>query len=255
MAALGVGLLLNAPAGADVWDVQTQNDNGNGTQNELVHGSDQLHDLGALAGPVADQDWFRISQKPFSSYEVVADTTSGDIGNGLGVTLVDSGGATITASSDVGVGFSKTLRFVNATASAVDTQFVRVTAACGTTCAADDVYRIRSYETTYAIPRFNNSGTQTTVLIVQNPTNYTIAGTVYFWNAAGTLLNPGGFAINLTGKQTQVLSTSSVGGVAGQSGAITLSHNGRYGDLAGKAVALEPSTGFSFDTPMVPRPH
>jgi hypothetical protein len=27
----------------------------------------------------------------------------------------------------------------------------------------------------------------------------------------------------------------------------------RYGEVAGTTVALEPSTGFSFDTPMVPR--
>ena len=43
-------------------------------------------------------------------------------------------------------------------------------------------------------------------------------------------------------------------GVAGQGGTITVSHDGRYGDLAGKTVALEPSTGFSFDSPMLPVP-
>jgi hypothetical protein len=41
--------------------------------------------------------------------------------------------------------------------------------------------------------------------------------------------------------------------VAGHAGTITVSHDGRYGDLAGKTVALEPSTGFSFDSPMEPR--
>jgi hypothetical protein len=45
-----------------------------------------------------------------------------------------------------------------------------------------------------------------------------------------------------------------VAGVAGQGGAITVSHDGRYGDLSGKTVALEPSTGFSFDSPMLPVP-
>ena len=30
-----------------------------------------------------------------------------------------------------------------------------------------------------------------------------------------------------------------------------MTHDGRYGAIAGKAVALEPSTGFSFDSPMV----
>ena len=35
----------------------------------------------------------------------------------------------------------------------------------------------------------------------------------------------------------------------GTSGTITITHNGRYGQLAVKAVALEPTTGFSFDIP------
>jgi hypothetical protein len=30
-------------------------------------------------------------------------------------------------------------------------------------------------------------------------------------------------------------------------------NNGPYGSLTGKAVALEPATGFSFDTPLTPR--
>jgi len=252
-----VSLLLAAgmPAGADVWDVQTDNDNGTGTENELVHGSDQLHDLGALPGPTADEDWYLMSQQPYSSYEVVADATSGDIGPTLELDRIGSDGSTVVQSSvAVGVGYSRSLRFRNTGATAVDDQFVRVqSGSCTTACTSNDVYRLRFYETTYAIPRFNNSGTQITVLILQNPTDYTIGGTVYFWSASGTLL--GSSAFNLVKKQTLVLATSTVAGVSGQSGAITVSHDGRYGDLSGKAVALEPATGFSFDSPMVPRPH
>jgi hypothetical protein len=50
-----------------------------------------------------------------------------------------------------------------------------------------------------------------------------------------------------------VLQTQSVAPAV--SGSITLSHDGRYGELAGKAIALEPATGFSFDTPLLHRPH
>jgi hypothetical protein len=32
-----------------------------------------------------------------------------------------------------------------------------------------------------------------------------------------------------------------------------VSNDGRYGSLAGKAVAVEPATGFTFDTAMTPR--
>jgi hypothetical protein len=113
------------------------------------------------------------------------------------------------------------------------------------------VYRLRAYETTYAVPRFNNSASQTTVLLVQNPSSYTIAGNVYFWNVAGGLLATQPFSV--AAKGLFGLGTGSV--VPGQSGTITLASDGRYGDLAGKTVALEPATGFSFDSPMVPRPH
>ena len=37
-------------------------------------------------------------------------------------------------------------------------------------------------------------------------------------------------------------------------GSITVTHDGPYAGLTGKAVALEPVTGFSFDTPMLNRP-
>jgi hypothetical protein len=34
-----------------------------------------------------------------------------------------------------------------------------------------------------------------------------------------------------------------------------VTHDGPFGGLAGKAVALEAATGFSFDTPLEPRRH
>ena len=174
---LGFALVSGRAALADVWDVQTQNDNAVGTtENELVHGSDQLHDLGAI-GPNADQDWYRLSQKPFSSYEIVADATSGDIGTTLNVLRTNATGAPIQTSVPVGVGYSRSLRWINATSASEDTQRIEVTSgSCTTNCGADDVYRLRAYETTYAVPRFNNLGSQITVLLLQNPTNYTIIG-------------------------------------------------------------------------------
>jgi hypothetical protein len=250
---LGVGLTLASgrTAMADVWDVQTQNDNTVATENELVNGSDQIHDLGALPGPVADTDFYRISQKPFSSYEIVADATSGDIVT-LNVLRTDAVGATVQTSVAVGVGYSRSLRWMNTNTAGEDTQRIRVSSgSCTTNCGADDVYRLRAYETTYAVPRFNNSATQVTVLLLQNPTNYTIQGTVFFWSAAGVA--SGSSAFTLAPKALFVLNTSTV--VPGVSGALTISHDGRYGDLSGKTVALEPATGFSFDTPALPRVH
>jgi hypothetical protein len=250
-------LLAPALAGADVWDVQAQNDNTDATENELVHGSDQLHDLGVLPGP--DADWYRLSQQAYSSYEIVVDATSGDIGGTssplLAVDRVAAGTTTVIQTSEsVGTGPSRSLRFRNTGGTTIDTERIRITTtACGTTCGADDVYRIRAYDTTYAIPRFNNSATQTTVLMIQNPTNAPVGVIVYFWDTAGTLLLTHVPPAPLAPKSLYVLQTQPI--LPGAAGAITISNLAPFGRLAGKAVALEPATGFSFDTLMTPIPH
>jgi hypothetical protein len=125
-------------------------------------------------------------------------------------------------------------------------------AGCGTDCGPDDVYRIRAYETTYSVPRFNNAGSQLTVLVLQNPTDSTISGDVYFQDTLGAVVAVQGFT--LMPKQALVLNTATVPGANGVGGAITIAHDGRYGDLAGKTVALEPATGFSFDSALEVRP-
>jgi hypothetical protein len=57
-----------------------------------------------------------------------------------------------------------------------------------------------------------------------------------------------------TGRASLLVNSASLPELAGQSGSITVSHAGGYGALAGKAVSLEPATGYSFDTPLVSRP-
>jgi len=219
---------------------------------ELSHGYELLQDLDALGGP-ANEDVYGISQKPFSSYEAVVDSTSGDIGPTLLLRLIDSDGTTVLKNSDpVGVGFTRSLRWINGTAAEVNNQTVRVQSGqCTTDCGPDDVYFIRGYETTYSIPRFNNFGTQSTVLLLQNPTNYTINGVIYFWDTAGIQVANSPFTLGP--KQVQVLITSTVPGANGIGGSVTITNDGRYGDLSAKTVALEPATGFSFDSPALPR--
>jgi len=249
---LGVGL--GVPAHGDVWDVQTINDNGPQTRNELSHGADQLHDLGSLPGP--DEDWYRLNQAPRSSYEVVVDGTSGDIGVGSGphVQRIGPDGTTVLQdSAAIGVGPSRSLRWRNASSSEVPGEYIRVSSAsCTTNCGPDDVYRIRAYETTYSIPRYNDSGSQVTVLSVHNSSSGPVAGDAYFWDVTGALLATQ--ALSLAPRSTLVLNTSTIPGLSGTSGSVTVANDGRYGDLTGKTVSLEPSTGFSFDTPLLARP-
>jgi hypothetical protein len=45
-----------------------------------------------------------------------------------------------------------------------------------------------------------------------------------------------------------VFNTTGFGTLVGVGGSITIAHDGPYGGLNVKSVALEPSTGFSFDT-------
>jgi hypothetical protein len=218
---------------------------------ELSHGYELLEPLVTFAAG-ADVDEFRYSAKPFSSYEAVVDATSGDIGPTLSVTRVFAGTTTALQSSvPVGVGFSRSIRWMNTTNAAINNEAIRVVSGqCTTNCGPDDVYMIRGYETTYSIPRFNNAGTQITVLLLQNPNDYVIHANVYFWSTSGVQI---GFQAFVLGpKQVVVFNTATVAPSVG--GSVTIAHDGRYGDLAAKTVALEPSTGFSFDSPALPRP-
>ena len=52
-----------------------------------------------------------------------------------------------------------------------------------------------------------------------------------------------------------VVNTGSLPALAGLSGSAQISHDAGFGELAGKAVALEPSTGFTFDTVMATIPY
>jgi hypothetical protein len=239
---------------ADVWD---PDDGTFSTANELVHGSDQMHELGpAGSSGTRDVDFFRIGQRPYSSYEVVVDATSNSIAGFAGDVQLDRyTDAVFTQMGQAvheGIGSSRTLRWENASASNLGNAFVRVgsTAPCFGCSSSMAVYHIRAYETTYSIPRFNNSSSQFTVLLIQNTAAYTVAGNIYLWSGAGSLLGTSPFA--LSAKQLLGVNTATI--ASGASGSVTVSNNGRYGDLSGKAVALEPSTGFTFDTPMVPRP-
>jgi len=125
------------------------------------------------------------------------------------------------------------------------------TAVSTTDCGPDDVYRIRAYETTYTIPRFNNADGQVTILVLHNRGSETVSGNLWFWSPAGALLANSGFTVAPQGGL--VFDTTTLPGASSASGSITVSNDGAYGIVEGKAVALEPGTGFTSDTPMVAR--
>jgi hypothetical protein len=259
--AIGSALIValsSAPASADVWDNDPGNkDDSSATDNEIFHGTVQVHDLLSQGGTI-DEDWYVIFSRPFSSYEVLVDGLQGQVfapGSSLPVDRVNAAGSVLTAGASLpdGLGAAQSVRWANNTAT-VMTDYVRVdgvNTACGTACTTNAQYTLRMWETTASIPRFNNWGSQVTVLLLHNPASYTIDGTVYFWDVAGSFVGSQGFS--LSAKELLIFNTSTA--APGLAGAITITHNGRFGDLQGKSVALEPSTGFSFDTPLSYRPH
>lgn len=263
--ALSLGALLCAPAArADVWDTSGDNDNDGGTDFFITHGShSETHDLGVQSTPTfscatppcADEDWYGVELAIQTSFEVVVDATTGDLGPGLDVELMDYYGAAIPGAVMTGVdgsAFSRSLRWDTGAVGGYFYGYVRVSgAACGTSCTTADTYGIAARETSYSLPRFNNSSSQITIVQIQNATDDTVATNIDFFNASGLFL--GTHSVTLAPHRLLVLNTSTLGFASGQSGSAIVRHNGRYGALAGKAVAVEPATGFTFDTPMVAR--
>jgi uncharacterized repeat protein (TIGR01451 family) len=220
---------------------------------ELTHGAQLLRDLAPRVGIVPAEHFYWLSQKPYSSYEVSVDGTSGDVGPTLSVQRLAGDAVTVLQSSSgsSAIGSSRTLRFVNDRPVSQDAELLRVrSGGCSSDCGPDDVYRIRLRETTGRIARYNNSSSQVTVAILQNVSGGPLNGTAYFWRTNGTLAATHSFS--LASRAVLVLNTASLTGLAGTSGAVTVAHDGGYGGLVGKGVALEPATGFSFDSPMVP---
>jgi hypothetical protein len=239
---------LVASAQADVWD---GHDDLPSKDHDLAHGSDETHDLGARPGPSADVDWSRVPQEAYSSYEVTIDGVTSQVQK-IELTRFDASGMTLlqTAAAPTAVGgTSRVLEWKNGSSSAFT--MVRVQgAACDATCGVDAAYRIRLAETTIAVPRFNNSGTQVTVLLIQNLRPTARSATVYFWSSTGTLTSSS--SISIPGHGLAVLNTMTL--APGTSGSITIAHDAGYGGLAAKATAMEPATGFSFDMAGVYKP-
>ena len=225
-----------------------------GSRGDLVHDSRETFDLQSSGGLPRARVW-TINQEPYRSYEVIVDGITGDVGGaGLLLQRLDSDGSTVLQSGvPVSGGSALSLRFKNSTGSPNGAQLIRVgSPACTALCGPNDTLRLRAYETTYRVSRFNNSATQITVLVIANTTNQPVAGTAAFFRASDGV-HLADVPFSLGPRATFVTNTSAVPGLAGAAGGILVTNDAAFGALSGKAVAVEPATGFTFDTAMVPR--
>jgi len=241
----------------------TSGDDNNASNVTLTTGLPQTHDLDQ-AGGGEDQDWMLIPTIARHSYEarIAASSIGWDAGacpSCAQIERVSSSGAVLTEAVAIvndGAGstsesYDKSVRWI-ASSSTID-EFLRVSGGAFFTENASSVYTVRFWDTTYAIPRWNNASGQVTVFVISSLIQAPASVRIDFYSALGTLLGSQSFTLNAN--QLIVFNTGTLPALAGQSGHAYVVHTAGYGGLAGKAVALEAATGFSFDTPMVPIPN
>jgi hypothetical protein len=241
------------PAGAaDPWEVDPEDD-GPATRAHLVPGASQSgRDLQGPSG-TPDQDWVWIWALPHHSYEARVSggplwTIQGGF-QGAQLDLVNTGLVVAVAGDNVDMPSlrGQVLRFQGS--SVPDAAYLRVRGpAVG--AQGSEPYLLELFDTTYALPRWNSSGTQVTVVVVQNVKPTPVTGSLVFFNANGVQLHAEPLAIEPNA--VRVFNTATVPALVGQSGSARVVHFGGRGALAGKGVSLEPSTGFTFDTALVP---
>lgn len=220
-----------------------------GTFVESLHGRTRTHDLQDFGGP--DIDYSFVQEVANHSYEATVMNTalrfsSAPTSGKVTMNRSDATGTILTPGTPLNVyDGAFAVRWI-ATESTY--KYIRVAGFAG--LAADSIYDFQLRETTYSIPRWNNSGTQVTIFLIANTKSVPVNGIIFFYNADGTLLTQQSLTVPANG--LRAVDTSSVAGLAGQSGSAQIAHEGGYGALTGKAVSLEPSTGFTFDTAMTP---
>jgi hypothetical protein len=241
------------------------------SSNQLLHGVVQTHDFQGIGNNITpgDQDFSLVATKARHSYEVKVFSTNscflvnpGDPANpnscaGLARVAYPDGTTILTAAiAPDGVihpYLTPTWLAVRWIASADQFEIVRVNGYLDPHANALNQYDIQMLDTTYLVPRWNNSGTQVTVFLIQNGSTAPVTGKLFFYNAGGALLDTQ--PLTLAGHALQVVSTSGILALAGASGSAAIAHDGGYGALAGKVVSVEPSTGFTFDTQISAIPH
>jgi hypothetical protein len=238
-----------------------------------IHGVRQNRDLD---GP-SDRDYVHVDAVPRRSYEVSVSTvgffpielTRRDIADvvqqtGSGITFNSTRSATGTLIS-WSPHSSRVMNWIESGDPNSRARFLRVDSSNLPLTNAQ--YTLQLRETTLYCPRYNNTSGQVTVLMVQTAgpqeSGETLNGctwTADFYDGAynvlghtlnGSFLGSTSTNSSLAPNGMVVVPTTAV--TAGTSGSIQIAHTCGYGKVQAKAVALEPATGFTFDTICSPR--
>jgi hypothetical protein len=209
-----------------------------------------LRDLEAMGG-VADQDYFFVAGRPWRSYEARLSALS----TGAAVAAferVDNSTLSVvqTAShyqtSTGSVGQFVFLRWMLDGNPPNASSYLRVTG--HTNGTASTQYQIELKDTTLFCPRYNNTSGQASVLLIQaapegaNACSYTAV----FFNESGTVTGTQSGTLNESNMAT--IATPAIAGLNNTKGSARIVHDCGYNNLFAKLVALEPATGYSFDT-------
>jgi hypothetical protein len=234
----------------DPWELDADEDTA-ATRVHILPGQVQTgRDLqGGAAAP--DQDW--LFTFPLARHSYVARASGGPMwsANTFVAARLDRVGtnlAVLTAGTNEEMASFRGQSVYWIAGAVSDHEYLRVTGPPSLTGAAP--YTLEFHDTTYAIPRWNNSASQTTIFLIQNNKPSPVAGRIFFYGTGGNLAHDYGLLLPANG--LLVLPTASIPQLAGQNGSAHVAHTGGLGALSGKAVALEPATGFTFDTAMTP---
>jgi hypothetical protein len=219
----------------------------------------QLHDLDEQLSATNEQDWSIVPTVRYHSYEARVSGYSVDFATSpcpgcAQFERVDRTGAILT--EDVGVvnggpgtgnvpANDRSVRWIGNLEGNSTFDFVRVRGSADLEDATY-VYTLRSWDTTYRVPRWNAANGQTTILVVTSLIQANVAARILFFGEDGTLVTT--VEALFVRNRPLVYSSASNFALTGKSGFALIAHNGGYGALTGKAVSVDPATGFTFDT-------
>jgi hypothetical protein len=238
---------------------------------DLIHGSRAAKAFTSTSSP---EQLYQLVQEAYSSYEVRIDGISGTINSPaspLTLSRLDALGGVAQSGVASQSGSTISLRWQNATSTEASDEVIRVARSTSPGAGTDGTYRVRAYDTTYTISRFNNGGAavttgaedcglatgppsiQCTVVRIFNRGVSSVSGRIHFRDEAGMLLHTETFS-SLQPRTQLALESWKTAALANKKGSITVTSDAPYGILSGEAISFESPSGFAFNTPMEPRP-